>query len=209
MPGRAAETAHRGPEKATRHRSGPHLFPRGLALNGNLLAAGARFVRETTTAPEYRLWSIGDRHPAMVRVREDGAAIALEIWEVPEAGFAAIVLAEPAGSAWAACGWPTAARRSACWASRRSVTASARSRAGAAGAHTWPRATPAGRERAVGAALTQDPAARSAPARFPGERRGPSIAQCVVTRRRATSPSGWHAPCCRSSVPQRRTDDAQ
>ncbi len=70
---------------------------RGLALNGNLLTAGARFVRETTTAPEYRLWSIGDRHPAMVRVREGGAAIALEIWEVPEAGFAAILLAEPAG----------------------------------------------------------------------------------------------------------------
>jgi len=42
---------------------------RGLALNDNMLAAGARFVRETATAPEYRLWSIGDRHPAM-RQRE-------------------------------------------------------------------------------------------------------------------------------------------
>ena len=28
---------------------------RGLALNPNLLAVGARFVRETTTAPTYRL----------------------------------------------------------------------------------------------------------------------------------------------------------
>src|SRR5262249_12820594 len=37
---------------------------RGLALNDNLLAAGATFVRETTTAPHYRLWSIDDRHPA-------------------------------------------------------------------------------------------------------------------------------------------------
>ena len=29
---------------------------RGLALNGNLLSAGATFVRETTTGPSYRLW---------------------------------------------------------------------------------------------------------------------------------------------------------
>jgi len=38
---------------------------RGLELNGNLLAAGARFLREASTVAEYRLWSIGDRHPAM------------------------------------------------------------------------------------------------------------------------------------------------
>ncbi|PYM16666.1 MAG: glutamyl-tRNA amidotransferase, partial [Candidatus Rokuibacteriota bacterium] len=41
---------------------------RGLPLNGNLLAVGARFVRETKTAPVYRLWSINDVHPAMLRV---------------------------------------------------------------------------------------------------------------------------------------------
>jgi hypothetical protein len=70
---------------------------RGLELNGNLLAAGARFVREATTAPEYRLWSIGDRHPAMVRVRAGGAAIALEVWEVPAAGLVQILRAEPPG----------------------------------------------------------------------------------------------------------------
>src|SRR5436305_51179 len=40
---------------------------RGLKLNGNLTAAGAHFVREAATAPEYRLWSIGDRHPAVLR----------------------------------------------------------------------------------------------------------------------------------------------
>lgn len=70
---------------------------RGLALNGNLLAAGARFVRETATVPEYRLWSIGDRHPAMLRVREGGAAIALEVWSVPAAGLASILMNEPPG----------------------------------------------------------------------------------------------------------------
>ena len=70
---------------------------RGLALNGNLLAAGATFVRETTTSPSYRLWSIGDRHPAMLRVASGGTAIAVEVWEVPAAGLASILLKEPPG----------------------------------------------------------------------------------------------------------------
>jgi hypothetical protein len=70
---------------------------RGLALNGNLLDAGATFVRETRTAPVYRLWSIDDRHPAMLRVTTGGAAIAVEVWDVPPAGIADILLEEPAG----------------------------------------------------------------------------------------------------------------
>jgi len=70
---------------------------RGLELNGNLLEAGAQFVRETTTVPEYRLWSVGDRHPAMVRVSSGGASIAVEVWDVPPAGLAHILLREPPG----------------------------------------------------------------------------------------------------------------
>jgi hypothetical protein len=70
---------------------------RGLALNKNLIAAGATFVRETTTSPSYRLWSIGDRHPAMVRVAHGGAAVAVEVWDVPAEGLAAVLLAEPPG----------------------------------------------------------------------------------------------------------------
>ena len=70
---------------------------RGLALNKNLIAAGATFVRETTTSPSYRLWSIGDRHPAMVRVAHGGAAVAVEVWDVPAAGLAGVLLAEPPG----------------------------------------------------------------------------------------------------------------
>ena len=70
---------------------------RGLALNANLLAAGATFVRECRTAPTYRLWSIGDRHPAMLRVPAGGAAIAVEVWDVPSAGLAEILIKEPAG----------------------------------------------------------------------------------------------------------------
>ena len=70
---------------------------RGLELNGNLLAAGASFVRETRTAPVYRLWSIGDRHPAMVRVASGGVAVAVEVWSVPAAGLAEILVKEPPG----------------------------------------------------------------------------------------------------------------
>lgn len=70
---------------------------RGLELNCNLLAAGATFVRECHTAPVYRLWSIGDRHPAMMRVTIGGAAIAVELWDVPPAGVADILMKEPAG----------------------------------------------------------------------------------------------------------------
>jgi hypothetical protein len=70
---------------------------RGLGLNKNLLAAGASFVRETVTEPAYRLWSIDDVHPAMLRVREGGATIVVEVWRVPRSGLASILLAEPPG----------------------------------------------------------------------------------------------------------------
>lgn len=70
---------------------------RGLELNGNLLAAGATFVREARTAPLYRLWSIDDRHPAMLRVTTGGRAIAVEIWDIPAAGLADVLMKEPVG----------------------------------------------------------------------------------------------------------------
>ena len=72
---------------------------RGLELNPNLLRAGAGFVRETVTEPAYRLWSIEDRHPAMIRVKAGGVAVAVEIWSVPPAGLPAILLQEPPGLA--------------------------------------------------------------------------------------------------------------
>jgi len=45
----------------------------------------------------YRLWSIRDRHPAMVRVESGGVAVAVEVWAVPPAGLAGILLNEPPG----------------------------------------------------------------------------------------------------------------
>ena len=70
---------------------------RGLELNPNLLDAGATFVCETDTAPTYSLWSIDDRHPAMVRVNSGGVAVAVELWSIPCAGLAHILLKEPPG----------------------------------------------------------------------------------------------------------------
>lgn len=70
---------------------------RGLELNPNLLAVGAAFVRETFTESAYRFWSINDKHPAMVRVKAGGVPVAVEVWSVPPAGLASVLLKEPAG----------------------------------------------------------------------------------------------------------------
>jgi gamma-glutamylcyclotransferase (GGCT)/AIG2-like uncharacterized protein YtfP len=73
---------------------------RGLKLNPNMTAAGATFVRESTTEPHYRLWSINDDHPAMIRVTDgSGTSIQVEVWSVPAAGLAGILLNEPPGLA--------------------------------------------------------------------------------------------------------------
>jgi hypothetical protein len=70
---------------------------RGFDLNPTLLAVDAVFVRETTTEPSYRLWSINDRHPAMVRVTSRGSPVAVEVWSVPAGAVAFILMNEPDG----------------------------------------------------------------------------------------------------------------
>lgn len=70
---------------------------RGLELNPNLLAIDAQFLRETQTEPAYRIWSISDRHPAMLKVKEAGVAIAVEVWAVPASGLATLLMQEPPG----------------------------------------------------------------------------------------------------------------
>jgi hypothetical protein len=71
---------------------------RGLKLNPNMVAAQATFVRETKTEAAYRLWTINDEHPAMLRVTDGtGVKIAVEVWSVPPAGLAGILLNEPPG----------------------------------------------------------------------------------------------------------------
>lgn len=70
---------------------------RGLELNPNLIAVGATFVREAATEPSYRIWSINDRHPGMIRVRTGGVGVAVEVWAVPPAGLADVLLSDPPG----------------------------------------------------------------------------------------------------------------
>ncbi len=70
---------------------------RGLELNINLLSVGATFVRESKTESIYRLWSIDDRYPAMMRVATGGSAIAVEVWAIPRVSLSTILLQEPPG----------------------------------------------------------------------------------------------------------------
>ena len=70
---------------------------RGLELNENLLNADATFIRETLTEPAYRLWSIEDRHPAMMKFKTGGVSIWVEIWAIPTHNLAQILLQEPPG----------------------------------------------------------------------------------------------------------------
>lgn len=72
---------------------------RGLVLNENLVNVGATFEREARTQPTYRLWSIDDAYPAMLRVSEGGVAVAVEVWQVPLAGLGVILSQEPPGLA--------------------------------------------------------------------------------------------------------------
>lgn len=77
---------------------GAHM--EGLPLNHQLTSRQGRLVRTGATTPHYRLYrvpgtgKIPDR-PGLVRVKEGGAAIALEVWEVPEESLGSFVDAVP------------------------------------------------------------------------------------------------------------------
>jgi allophanate hydrolase len=76
---------------------GAHLS--GLPLNHQLTSRGARLLASPQSAPEYRLYALAGgpvQRPGMVRVAEGGAAIALEVWEVPSALFGSFVAGIPA-----------------------------------------------------------------------------------------------------------------
>ena len=73
---------------------------RGLPLEPHLTEVGAVFIQERLTERCYRLWSVEDDHPAMLRVpREDPRAVrvAVEVWQVPLEGLARILMGEPEG----------------------------------------------------------------------------------------------------------------
>jgi len=80
---------------------GAHLS--GLPLNHQLTERGARLVGASRTAPLYRLYALPGTtppKPGLVRTTNGGgAAIAVEIWELPEAAFGSFVaeIAPPLG----------------------------------------------------------------------------------------------------------------
>ncbi len=70
---------------------------RGMRAHGRLAAAGAVFLRDVRTAPVYRLWSIEDRHPGMIRFATGGASIAAELHAVPRGTVAQVIEEESDG----------------------------------------------------------------------------------------------------------------
>ena len=78
---------------------GAHM--RGMALEGDLLAAGGRFCRTVETAPCYRLFALAGSRPArpgLLRTTPDdrlAGTIAAELWALPPAGFARLVASVP------------------------------------------------------------------------------------------------------------------
>ncbi len=76
---------------------GAHLS--GLPLNPQLTSRGARLLQTTVSAPEYRFYALPGgavARPGMVRVANGGAAIELEVWEMPAAEFGSFVAGIPA-----------------------------------------------------------------------------------------------------------------
>ena len=68
-----------------------------FSANHILIEAGARFVRDAHTAPFYRLWNVGDKHPAMLRDEQGGASISLELWEINPEKIIEVLEKEPPG----------------------------------------------------------------------------------------------------------------
>lgn len=75
---------------------GAHLS--GMPLNGELTTLGATFLRAITTTADYRLFALPGgppMRPGLIRIREGGAAIALEIWALPADGFGRFIAGIP------------------------------------------------------------------------------------------------------------------
>ncbi|MFI9652640.1 allophanate hydrolase [Guyparkeria halopsychrophila] len=76
---------------------GAHLS--GLPLNWQLTQRRGRLAQTTRTAPEYRFYALPGgppERPGLVRVTEGGAAIDVEVWDVPASEFGSFVAGIPA-----------------------------------------------------------------------------------------------------------------
>jgi allophanate hydrolase len=99
FPRKDVEEAHR-PNLIRVAVCGAHMS--GLPLNRELIERGARLARKCRTAPSYRLFALTDfapPRPGMVRAdsgSNTGAAIEVEVWEVPASAFGGFVDGIPA-----------------------------------------------------------------------------------------------------------------
>lgn len=77
--------------------AGAHMS--GLPLNGQLTGRGARFLEESSTAPEYRFYALPGGppiRPGLVRTTRNGKSIALELWAMPTARMGDFLATIPA-----------------------------------------------------------------------------------------------------------------
>lgn len=116
--------------------AGAHLT--GQPLNPQLLSLGAHLLRTTTTAPVYRLHALrtDPPKPGLERVGEGGAAIEVEVWELPLRVWAASRPSSRPPWHWAGWNSRTAQPRPASCASPTPCAAQRTSRSTAAGAAT-------------------------------------------------------------------------
>jgi len=76
---------------------GAHMT--GLPLNTHLTALGGKFLEETITAPNYKLYKLNGFTPArpgLLRVADGGESITLEIWQLPIENYGIFVSTVPA-----------------------------------------------------------------------------------------------------------------
>ncbi|MFU2327336.1 allophanate hydrolase [Pseudomonas sp. NFX98] len=76
---------------------GAHLD--GLALNWQLKQRGARWVETTFSSPDYQLYALAGGppfRPGMVRVKDGGVSIAVEVWELPSSELGSFLTGIPA-----------------------------------------------------------------------------------------------------------------
>ena len=98
--GQAPEAAPPGPARHDRARlvvCGAHLD--GLPLNGQLRQRGGRLLQATHSSADYRLYALAGGplpRPGMLRVAEGGAAIAVEVWELPSSELGSFLTGIPA-----------------------------------------------------------------------------------------------------------------
>lgn len=92
---RAAEFFMRQHRAVTVAVCGLHM--RGFALEPQMTGLRATFVEEAETAEKYELYKLATvpPKPGLVRLKEGGSSIALELWQMPMAAFGAFTASIP------------------------------------------------------------------------------------------------------------------